>query len=65
MIPADSPDVTEARKMMSADSDPTQSGMSFTMLARLISEGRAGDVEGVKQIPDELNVGHLLGNSGP
>jgi len=31
-------------------------GMSFAMLCRLISEGRAGEVGGVRDIPDQLNV---------
>ena len=31
-------------------------GMSFAMLCQLISEGRAGEVQGVREIPDQLNV---------
>lgn len=48
--------------MMIQDNTPTmpgregESGMSFAMLCRLISDGRAAEVPGIQQIPDQLNV---------
>ena len=38
---------------------PGGGGMSFAMLCQLISEGRAAEVPGVQQIPDQLNVSGL------
>jgi hypothetical protein len=59
--------LAEAKKMMGDDHhdqavvDPDlqrggEGGMSFTMLAKLISEGKVGDVGGIQQIPEGLNV---------
>ena len=50
----------EARRMMVQDdySPPNGAGqgLSFDMLAELISEGRGGEVPGIRTIPDEINV---------
>ena len=53
--------LAEAKKMMDAagSSSTGGEGMSFSMLCRLISEGRADEVP-VKQIPDQLNVSPLF-----
>lgn len=49
--------LAEARRMMSANTTGEgEDGMSFAMLCELISEGRAGEVSGVKTIPDQINV---------
>lgn len=55
--------LAEAKRMMSRpqEGDPyvaSRAGeaMSFAMLCRLISEGRAAEVSGVEQIPEGLNV---------
>ncbi|KAK1923071.1 hypothetical protein DB88DRAFT_330673 [Papiliotrema laurentii] len=54
--------LAEARRMMIQDNTPTmpgregESGMSFAMLCRLISDGRAAEVPGIQQIPDQLNA---------
>lgn len=51
--------------MMVHDSYPVPGGsetggLSFDLLAELISEGRVGEVPGIRHIPDELNVRTLL-----
>jgi hypothetical protein len=54
--------LAESRRMMSDTgilggvAGEGDTGMSFAMLCRLISEGRAGEVGGVREIPDQLNV---------
>ena len=50
--------LTESRRMMSPGEAGGEGGggMSFAMLCQLISEGRAGEVQGVREIPDQLNV---------
>jgi hypothetical protein len=57
-------DIAEARRLMveneAGGAEPGTSmdagGMSFGVLVKLISEGRAGEVEGIRNIPDSLNV---------
>jgi hypothetical protein len=50
--------LAEARTMMKdGEVDSSGEGLSFGMLSRLISEGRAGEVP-VKQIPEGTNVSH-------
>jgi hypothetical protein len=36
-----------------------EGSLSFATLATLIREGRAGEISGVRDIPDELNVSFL------
>ena len=57
--------LAEAKMMMkdgNGEENSDGEGLSFGMLSRLISEGRAGEVP-VKQIPEGTNVGlhlHLI-----
>jgi len=52
--------------MMASDASSTtpgregEAGLSFATLCSLISEGRAADLPGVRQIPDQLNVRALI-----
>lgn len=50
--------IAEARKMMDGGQGQDSDGMSFGMLCKLISEGRAGNVP-VQHIPEELNASLL------
>jgi hypothetical protein len=52
--------LAEAMRMMSASTTGEgDDGMSFAMLCELISEGRAGEVSGIKTIPDQINVSRV------
>lgn len=53
----DSP-LAEARRMMLPEPQGSvgEGGMTFAMLSRLIAEGKADQVPGIKQIPDQINV---------
>ena len=54
--------LAESRRMMAdtgmlgGGGGEVETGMSFAMLCRLISEGRVAEVGGIRQIPDQLNV---------
>ena len=54
--------LAESRRMMAdpgmlgGSGNVGETGMSFAMLCQLISEGRAGEVGGLREIPDQLNV---------
>ncbi len=57
--------LAESRRMMAdtgmmGGGGEGETGMSFAMLCRLISEGRTGEVGGIQEIPDQLNVGLTL-----
>lgn len=58
--------LAEARRMMASDASSTtpgregEAGLSFATLCSLSSEGRAADLPGVRQIPDQLNVRALI-----